>query len=140
MRTRTIGRWSRYDKHTLAQALNPPRPCLSLFPLSSSLLPFFVPVFLSFDLFLVSKPTHHCFLPSLPHSLPLSLQVYISYGPKSNADLLLLYGFCLDRNPYNSVEITVSLLEQDPLFDDKRVFLSQVDRREREAFPLFADR
>lgn len=35
------------------------------------------------------------------------MQVYISYGPKSNADLLLLYGFCLDRNPFNSVEIKV---------------------------------
>ena len=30
-------------------------------------------------------------------------QVFISYGPKSNADLLLLYGFALDRNPFNSV-------------------------------------
>lgn len=35
-------------------------------------------------------------------------QVYISYGQKSNADLLLLYGFCLDRNPFNSVEIKVA--------------------------------
>lgn len=34
-------------------------------------------------------------------------QVYISYGPKSNSDLLLLYGFCLDRNPFDSVEIKV---------------------------------
>lgn len=38
-------------------------------------------------------------------------QVYISYGPKSNADLLLLYGFSLDRNPYNSVDVTISLDE-----------------------------
>lgn len=32
-------------------------------------------------------------------------QMYISYGQKSNAELLLLYGFCLDRNPFNSVEV-----------------------------------
>ena len=37
----------------------------------------------------------------------MELQVYISYGPKSNSDLLLLYGFCLDRNPFDSVEIKV---------------------------------
>ncbi|CAM9809509.1 unnamed protein product, partial [Phaeothamnion confervicola] len=36
-------------------------------------------------------------------------QVFISYGPKSNADLLLLYGFCLDRNPFNSVDLTLAL-------------------------------
>ena len=31
-------------------------------------------------------------------------QVFINYGEKSNADLLLLYGFALDRNPFNSGE------------------------------------
>jgi histone-lysine N-methyltransferase SETD3 len=67
-------------------------------------------------------------------------QVYISYGPKSNADLLLLYGFCLDRNPFNSVEIKVSLLEQDPMYDEKRVFLAKAERRESEGFPLYGDR
>ncbi|TFJ81448.1 hypothetical protein NSK_007409 [Nannochloropsis salina CCMP1776] len=62
-------------------------------------------------------------------------QVYISYGPKSNADLLLLYGFCLDRNPFNSVDLTVALLPDDPLFEEKRAFLAQAERREKEAFP-----
>ena len=28
--------------------------------------------------------------------------VFINYGEKSNADLLLLYGFSLDRNPFNA--------------------------------------
>ena len=36
-------------------------------------------------------------------------QFLISYGQKSNAELLLLYGFSLDRNPFNSVEISVGL-------------------------------
>ena len=67
-------------------------------------------------------------------------QVYISYGPKANSDLLLLYGFCLDRNPFNSVEIKVSLLDDDPLFDQKRLFLAKAERRESEPFPLHADR
>lgn len=67
-------------------------------------------------------------------------QVYISYGPKANGDLLLLYGFCLDRNPYNSVEIKVSLLPGDALFEEKRLFLAKAERRESESFPLYADR
>ena len=29
-------------------------------------------------------------------------QVFINYGEKSNADLLLLYGFALEKNPFNS--------------------------------------
>lgn len=37
--------------------------------------------------------------------------MYISYGPKGNADLLLLYGFSLDRNPYNSVDVQIALDE-----------------------------
>ena len=35
------------------------------------------------------------------HSV-LYLLVFINYGEKSNADLLLLYGFSLDRNPFNA--------------------------------------
>ena len=31
-------------------------------------------------------------------------QVFINYGEKGNADLLLLYGFALDRNPFNAGE------------------------------------
>lgn len=49
-------------------------------------------------------------LPSIPCWFPVK-QVYISYGPKGNSDLLLLYGFSLDRNPYNSVDVTISLDE-----------------------------
>ena len=40
-------------------------------------------------------------------------QVFISYGQKSNAELLLLYGFSLDRNPFNAVEISVGLSRDD---------------------------
>jgi hypothetical protein len=46
----------------------------------------------------------------------------------------------LDRNPFNSVDLTVALLPDDPLFEEKRAFLAQAERREKEAFPLFADR
>jgi hypothetical protein len=47
-----------------------------------------------------------------PHSSLYSLltpQVFINYGEKGNADLLLLYGFALDRNPFDSVDISVGI-------------------------------
>mmetsp|Transcript_17374 Transcript_17374/g.36642 ORF Transcript_17374/g.36642 Transcript_17374/m.36642 type:complete len:589 (-) Transcript_17374:8-1774(-) len=80
-------------------------------------------------------------------------QIYISYGQKSNAELLLLYGFALERNPYNSVDVTVSIsprtkavaeanegVEEDPLAQEKIDFLSSVGRDETVDFPCYADR
>ena len=88
-------------------------------------------------------------------------QIYISYGPKSNADLLLLYGFALERNPFNSVDVTVSIKSlmnssqnngeedddkdinnniTDPLADEKMEFLRKVKRDTTVDFPCYADR
>lgn len=85
-------------------------------------------------------------------------QIYISYGPKSNADLLLLYGFALERNPFNSVDVTVSLAARtkeiiaknesdggevsaaDPLLEEKIKFLKRVGRSNTVDFPCYADR
>jgi len=87
-------------------------------------------------------------------------QIYISYGPKSNADLLLLYGFALERNPFNSVDVTVSIapLTQkraetlakenngsvedylDPLAEEKMAFLDMAGRSDTVDFPCYADR
>jgi Rubisco LSMT substrate-binding/SET domain len=82
-------------------------------------------------------------------------QVYISYGPKSNAELLLLYGFAVERNPYNSVDVTVSIAPRtasfvkelndenipvDPLADEKIAFLESVGRDKTVDFPCYADR
>lgn len=80
-------------------------------------------------------------------------QIYISYGQKSNAELLLLYGFALERNPYNSVDVTVSIaprtaaiaaanegIEEDPLAQEKLDFLSSVGREQTVDFPCYADR
>merc|ERR1719157_192917 len=72
-------------------------------------------------------------------------QVYISYGQKSNAELLLLYGFALERNPYNAVDVTVSIaprtakavakaaaaggdVDEDPLAEEKVAFLRAAGR------------
>jgi histone-lysine N-methyltransferase SETD3 len=91
-------------------------------------------------------------------------QIYISYGPKSNADLLLLYGFALERNPFNSVDVTVSIAprtkelvqsvlenakenpdfdmnaEIDPLAQEKLDFLDRAGRSNTVDFPCYADR
>lgn len=82
-------------------------------------------------------------------------QIYISYGPKSNADLLLLYGFAVERNPYNSVDVTVSIAPRtssfveslsdenvtvDPLAEEKIAFLERVGRENTVDFPCYADR
>lgn len=83
-------------------------------------------------------------------------QIYISYGPKSNADLLLLYGFAVERNPFNSVDVTVGIaprtksfvkeiaeddsMEVDPLAEEKVEFLKSVGREDMVDFPCYADR
>jgi len=82
-------------------------------------------------------------------------QIYISYGPKSNAELLLLYGFAVERNPFNSVDVTVSIAPRtasfvkelnddsiavDPLAEEKAAFLESVGREKTVDFPCYADR
>ncbi|KAL3930797.1 MAG: hypothetical protein SGBAC_011606 [Bacillariaceae sp.] len=82
-------------------------------------------------------------------------QIYISYGPKSNAELLLLYGFAVERNPFNSVDVTVAIAPRtesfvkelkdesipiDPLAEEKIEFLASVGRESMVDFPCYADR
>jgi Rubisco LSMT substrate-binding/SET domain len=82
-------------------------------------------------------------------------QIYISYGQKSNAELLLLYGFAVERNPYNSVDVTVAIAPRtqsfvkelndenipvDPLAEEKIAFLESVGRNSIVDFPCYADR
>mmetsp|Transcript_19337 Transcript_19337/g.44971 ORF Transcript_19337/g.44971 Transcript_19337/m.44971 type:complete len:589 (-) Transcript_19337:40-1806(-) len=82
-------------------------------------------------------------------------QIYISYGQKSNAELLLLYGFAVERNPYNSVDVTVAIapltesfvkelnddsVPVDPLAEEKAEFLESVGRESLVDFPCYADR
>lgn len=68
-------------------------------------------------------------------------QVYISYGKKSNAQLLLLYGFCLERNAYDFIEVPMGhLLDGDPLAAAKRRWLDFRKIPYEGAFPLYRDR
>jgi len=67
-------------------------------------------------------------------------QIYISYGPKSNGQLLLLYGFCLERNQQDFLEVTVShLFDEVPLAEEKKKILDK-RKLQRVAFPLYRDR
>jgi hypothetical protein len=67
-------------------------------------------------------------------------QVFVTYGPKSNSELLLLYGFLVDRNPYDAVEITVSPDQGDPLCQRKLDYMRSSGVEESATFPLFGDR
>eukprot|EP00871_Galdieria_phlegrea_P000740 jgi/Galph1/1667/GphlegSOOS_G337.1 len=67
-------------------------------------------------------------------------QVYVSYGPRSNQELLLLYGFSLERNPFDCVEISIGLDPQDPSVHKKREILESCGKTSEQVFPLYADR
>lgn len=67
-------------------------------------------------------------------------QVFVTYGPKSNGELLLLYGFITDRNPYDNVEIIVSLEESDQLYERKKKYLQESGVDTSATFPLYSDR
>lgn len=67
-------------------------------------------------------------------------QVLISYGQKSNSELLLLYGFVVDRNIFDEVELAVSLEPDDPRYDEKAQFLASQGLKTSMAFPLLIDR
>merc|ERR1712070_1350985 len=67
-------------------------------------------------------------------------QILISYGQKSNAELLLLYGFVIDRNLFDEVEISVGLSVEDPRHANKLEFLRRQGVKEKMTFPLLIDR
>jgi len=82
-------------------------------------------------------------------------QIFISYGPKPNSDLILLYGFAVERNPFNSVDVNVALSQKeksfvkeiaeadilpDPIASEKADFLENAGRKESIEFPIYADR
>lgn len=67
-------------------------------------------------------------------------QIYVSYGDKSNAQLLMFYGFSLERNARDFMEINVEgMLDDDPLGEAKTRFL-QSKGFLKKAYPLYRDR
>ena len=64
-------------------------------------------------------------------------QIFTSYGQKANLDLMVLYGFLLERNPYDSIELRISVSQNDPLFEEKKKFMEDCDKTTSITFPLF---
>ncbi|KAL6144057.1 hypothetical protein ACLB2K_054752 [Fragaria x ananassa] len=65
-------------------------------------------------------------------------QVFISYGKKSNGELLLSYGFVPSKgaNPSDSVELSVSLLKSDKCYEEKVEALRKYGLSARECYPV----
>jgi len=66
----------------------------------------------------IDDETHDLILRS-ERTLNSGEEITISYGSKSNEELLYLYGFALPINPNDRVTLPVSLLPDDILLDDK---------------------
>jgi len=64
-------------------------------------------------------------------------QVFATYGPKTNLELLSLYGFISERNPFDSVELRVAVSKNDPLFEQKKIFLEDNSKTSEITFPIF---
>ena len=60
-----------------------------------------------------------------PHAIPEGSEICLNYGRFSNEKLLLVYGFTVQNNPYNYVDIYAPLPEDDPLYALKANFLRQ---------------
>lgn len=67
-------------------------------------------------------------------------QVFVTYGPKSNSELLVSYGFLVERNPYDAVELSAYPSRDDPLYDMKVAYLTECGIDGPQPFPLYADR
>lgn len=67
-------------------------------------------------------------------------QVFVTYGPKSNSELLVSYGFLVERNPYDGVDLGAFPSMEDPLFEEKVAFLKTCGIDRPVDFPLYGDR
>lgn len=69
------------------------------------------------------------------------MQVYVSYGQKSDTQLLLSYGFMPAplSNPHSACNLRLSLQRDDPCFDAKRALLEEAGHSACMEFPLRLD-
>jgi hypothetical protein len=64
-------------------------------------------------------------------------QIFTTYGPKTNLELLVLYGFSIERNPFEAYEIRVSLSKNDPKYSFKKNFIEECGKTSEITFPIF---
>ncbi|KAI8805860.1 hypothetical protein BJ742DRAFT_855728 [Cladochytrium replicatum] len=63
-------------------------------------------------------------------------QIFINYGPFSNSKFLRTYGFVIQRNPFESVQLELSMSPAAPLFIEKLRILKDLGMSVNCAFPL----
>jgi len=64
-------------------------------------------------------------------------QIFTTYGPKTNLELLILYGFSSERNPFEAYEIRVALSKNDPKFNQKLLYIKECGKTLEVTFPIF---
>lgn len=64
-------------------------------------------------------------------------QIFTTYGQKTNLELLVLYGFILERNPFDSIELRISISGKDLLFEKKERFMMDCEKSSQITFPIF---
>jgi histone-lysine N-methyltransferase SETD3 len=64
-------------------------------------------------------------------------QIFTTYGQKTNLELFLLYGFILERNPFDSIELRISLSNKDFFFEEKNLFMLDCEKSPEITFPIF---
>jgi len=64
-------------------------------------------------------------------------QIFTTYGQKTNLELLVLYGFIIERNPFDSIELRVALSTKDELYNKKEKFINDCEKTEQITFPVF---
>lgn len=69
------------------------------------------------------------------------LQVFISYGPKSSGELLLLYGYCPPpgSNPHDAAHLTLGIAENEPWKEAKQAALAARGIPASETFAVRVD-
>ncbi|CAG8448255.1 2146_t:CDS:2 [Ambispora gerdemannii] len=55
--------------------------------------------------------------------IPSETEICISYGEKSNCELLFLHGFALKDDPWSAISFPVPFFEGDPIVDEKLSFM-----------------
>ena len=64
-------------------------------------------------------------------------QIFATYGQKNNLELLVLYGFMLERNPFDSIDLRISLSPNDKIYLKKKNFLQNCNKPQQITFPMF---
>lgn len=52
-------------------------------------------------------------------------QIFLNYGPMGNSKLLHLYGFTVDQNPYDYIQLFLSMSPQAELYEKKKELLEK---------------